>query len=261
MTDRSDIAPITTRDGGRWRPLSYTRHAGWIDWGHALPDGARSLKRQLDAEASGFALLDRVPVRLEGREAFVVSYGQQMGSGPIVVSATRHWIVPKGLAAHARAEVALAIFCRASLDFEGLQASRPYSLLTRSGFSQEDLVSNIVGFYGVYRNMAQDRLRRICGEVSVAESFRVWDEHVVPAGGRGGLGALKNRTFRPVYYPTREGSGVPTFPAQFRTIAPAPEGVHWVRPQGRFLDGRLVNAGAPLDFDRRGRVSVGPRAY
>ena len=147
---------------------------------------------------------------------------------------------------------ALGIFLAASHQFERLQGAFPFGVVSgTSSYSPEDLVSNLVGFYGAFRQIPQSTLRTMCGEVSVKESFRIWDEHLP-----NGLGGLKNRTTRPILFPSREDPQDTAFPALFMSIAAAPEGALWVRPNGRFIDGRLVNSRTPIDVGSDGNVRV-----
>ena len=123
-----------------------------------------------------------------------------------------------------------------------------------SSFSVEDLVSNLVGFYAAYRGFSVARLRQICGEVSMAESYRIWDQYTP-----GGISHIKNRSVRPVLFPTKEGVRSPadtSFPVELMTIRPAPEGTDWVRPARGQFDQRLVGMGARIDVSRTGRVGA-----
>jgi len=255
MSGRDDIIPR----GNNWRGLSYTRHCGWVDWGHALPGGANALKHQLNGEKSGFGLLDNVDVRYDGQPAFVISYGLSMGSNRVRIhaSSTRHWIVRKGLTSVQKESVALAIFLSASHDFETMQSSFPFSWITDSGYSLEDLVSNLIGFIGAYRSIPMPRLRQICGEVSVQESLRIWDKDLPK-----GIGSIKNRTTQPRYFSTSQGGNAkPAMPPEFSQIRPARKGVLWTKLAGgqRFLDGYLVGSGSVIHIDRNGNVRQGQR--
>ena len=168
-------------------------------------------------------------------------------------SAERHWIVRRGLSRGARENAALGIFLSASFDLEGAQASFPFSWATNSGFSAEDLVSNLIGFYSAYRGYSQEQQRTICGEVSIAESQRLWDAHLP-----NGLGAIKNRSLRPVLFPTREsvhGPADTSFPSEFTSIKPSPSGGDWVRLRDRFIPGALVNTGATITVSREGVIT------
>jgi hypothetical protein len=249
MSSREDIVPRPPR---KFRRLSYTRRCGWIDWGHASPRGALQLKEQIDQEKSGFHLLDRLSVTLEGAPAYIVSYGQSMGGMGLRVSAEAHWIVRKGLSRAQRESAALGIFMAASHRFEGLQASLPFSMFTNSGYSAEDLLSNLIGFYSAFRSIPIERMRLVCGETSVAESLRIWDEHLP-----NGIGAIKNRTTRPVLFSVREGVSSPadtSFPLVLTTIRASTSGTDWVAVRTRFIDGMLVNRGLPIDVSRSGIV-------
>jgi hypothetical protein len=249
MTERSDIQP----NAKGWRRLSYTCRCGWVDWGHALPGSAQSLKLQMDREQSDWPQLAQMKVFLEGSAAYIVAYGQSMGAGPIQVSTTRHWIVRKGLAPQQLQSVALAIFMQASMDFEDVQGSFPFSIKTSaSSYSMEDLVSNLIGFHGAFSSLSQAQLRQMCGEVSVAESYRLWDAHLP-----NGLGGVRNRSFRPILFPCNEcTTGSTAFPGLFTSIAAEPPGTLWVKLKDRFVDGRLVNARRTIDVSREGVVTA-----
>lgn len=69
ISSREDIAPKPLRN---FRRLSYTRRCGWVGWGHAFPPGALQLKGQIDRKRSGFHLLDRLSVTLEGAPAYII---------------------------------------------------------------------------------------------------------------------------------------------------------------------------------------------
>lgn len=254
MTDRNDIMP--KKNG--WRRLSYTTRCGFVDWGHALPGSAESLINQLKSEMGRSPGMSQMDITLSGRPAFVVDYGQSMGSGAVEMSLIRHWVVRRNLSDTQRERVALGIFMSASHDFEIMQGSFPFSLKTAdSSYSAEDLVSNLIGFYTALRSKEQKDLRALCGEVSVEESLRIWDTYVPK-----GLGAIKNKTTKPVQFPTEEGNGDISFPPFLETVSPEPPGVLWVKPLGsRFIDGFLVNDRVPLDFDSDGKMRIQPKAY
>lgn len=248
MTDRSDIQPSSNG----WRRLSYTCRCGWVDWGHALPGSALELKRQIDNEKPSLGLLSKLKITFDGDPAYVVVYGQAMGSGMIRVSNVRHWIVKKGLSPIEREQAALGIFLSASYGFERMQGSFPFSLVSgRSSFSPEDLVSNLIGFYGAFKSIPQAQLRKTCGEVSVDESYRLWDAHLPE-----GLGALRNESTRPILVSSNECTSGIDSPALFSSITPAANGTSWVRLRNRFIDGHLVNAGRPINVDTRGIITA-----
>lgn len=252
MTDRADIEPTQPRG---WRRLSYTYHCGWVDWGHALPDGALGLLYKLKSQKADNDLLNSADVTLNGKPAFVIGYGQEMGALGIRVSARRHWVVQKGLSQAQLESVGLAIYLSASFDFENLQGTFPFSLVAGgSSFSTEDLVSNVIGFYSAARAISQDRMRTLCGEVSVDESYRIWDEHTP-----NGFSEHKNRTTTPVLFPTQYApseSEAPVFPAALSSIKAARQGENWARLKSRFLDPGVASGRIPADISSDGSVRI-----
>lgn len=222
--------------------VGYTCRAGWIDWGHADGRGAGNLINMVAAGLHGAGVPANLDVRLNGSPAAVLSYKQTMG-GTVPVVGTRvdlpagpkYWIVRKNLTRSTAVSVALGIFMAASVVFENWQRYA-WGVVTDSGMSAEDLVSNPVGFYRAANGLSRAQLGNLLGEVSVAESQRIWREHV----GDGGLGAIKNTTFRPIYFPSEEcGAGAGSLPPELERLRPSAEGMHWVRPKyqgGRFWD-------------------------
>lgn len=104
------------------------------------------------------------------------------------------WMVKKGTPLHVRHSIALAMMMLTAARFESRQASVPFSWATDSGFSAEDLVSDLLGFYRVIRPMnyfAQLKL------VSKEEALKRWDYY-------GEIGIYKNRLFRPLLFPDPE---------------------------------------------------------
>ncbi|MFC7516209.1 hypothetical protein ACFQUU_14445 [Herbaspirillum sp. GCM10030257] len=147
----------------------------------------------------------------------VVGYRQSMGRYGVSTEHFRAYWVKKGLSIAQKQSVALSIFMEVSLGFESMQEQ--YSWLTNSGYSEEDLVSNLVGFYievlGVNWVSA-------CKPVSQKAAQAVWD-------GYGSVGSHKNRAFKPNLYPCEECKGIhrivtPTFPSIFQSIQPARKG-------------------------------------
>ncbi|KIS43432.1 hypothetical protein LG58_410 [Kosakonia radicincitans YD4] len=99
--------------------------------------------------------------------------------------------------------------------FEGFQAAFPNNVITDSGFSGEDLVSDLLGFYRVMSIQHPfDMLR----PVSKEEALKRWDYY-------GKIGSWKNETFLPLLFPdpekfpnARPRKGV--LPNFMRTITP-----------------------------------------
>ncbi len=82
-----------------------------------------------------------------------------------------------------------------SLGFEALQNSIPYKWVTNSGFSAEDLVSDLIGFYRAVKP-ATEYLTE-CRPVSKESAYKVWDSF-------GAVGEKKNHSFGPLLYPCDE---------------------------------------------------------
>lgn len=78
--------------------------------------------------------------------------------------------------------------------FEGLQASFPLNLATDSGFSGEDLVSDLLGFYRVVSIQNPFEMLR---PVSKSEALKRWDYY-------GKIGTWKNDSFFPLLFPDPE---------------------------------------------------------
>lgn len=199
-------------DNGR---LVYTCNCGWVDTGHANPQktnrayiGASSLWEQIISETGRSS-------RWPDANGFRVGYRQDMVKYKISIGETGFYLVNHGLTTAQKESVALAIFMGISTRFEDLQASWPYNWAMDSGFSEEDLVSDLIGFYKAVRP-ATDYMS-LCGPVSKAASHAVWKKF-------GAVGANKNRTFKPIFHACAECTKAPSFPKELQAITPAKYG-------------------------------------
>jgi hypothetical protein len=203
--------------------LIYTCRCGWIDKGHLDSTtyhpfiGARALWEQMlqekgDLQKNGFK---GFPVLFKEQEALPVKiFGQRMRLLPH--GPERLYIVRRGLNRREKQQVALAIFIEVSYAFEDMQGSFPENLATDSGFSEEDLVSDLIGFYLTVRPDLD--WESLCVPVSEKASLAVWDAN-------GPVGKHKNRTFNPNYYPCAECKNkLPGLPSEFKAIIPAEKG-------------------------------------
>jgi hypothetical protein len=180
MSKRTDIIDPATELSAPVG-LVYSEILGWIDLGHAL---GRDIKRILEQMAEG---------EKGSAPYYEVVYSQSMyqrnhtlGTGVYLL-----WMVKKGTPLHVRHSIVLAMMMITAGRFESRQASVPFSWATNSGFSAEDLVSDLLGFYRVIRPMnyfAQLKL------VSKAEALKRWDHY-------GEIGRYKNRLFQPLLFP------------------------------------------------------------
>ena len=116
----------------------------------------------------------------------------------------------------------LAMMMSLATKFEGLQASFPISLVMDSGFSGEDLVSDLLGFYRVVSIQNPfDMLR----PVSKDEALKRWDYY-------GKIGNWKNEGFTPLLFPDPE-----KFPNSRPYKAQLPNFMQSVKPWTDFRSG------------------------
>jgi len=204
MAKRTDVMDgqqgVSARNG-----LIYTCRCGWIDMGHARPDGASALWNQIFNETK---------LASSDGTGFKVSYGQYMYG----VGVSRRYWVRKGLSRSDKESVALSIFMEVSQRFENLQDSWPFTWGTDSGFSAEDLVSDLIGFYRAVRPADADYIKE-CVPVSQKAALAVWDAS-------GAVGAKKNRSFAPLLFPCSECNNNTNdqLPSFLNTIVPAKKG-------------------------------------
>ncbi|MBL8233083.1 MAG: hypothetical protein JNL98_31585 [Bryobacterales bacterium] len=206
MSSRADI------DGGR---LIYTCNCGWVDLGHANP------KRATRAHVGALALWDQLKnesgMSSSYDDGYAVFYSQDMGKWGVTVGVTRSYFVRRGLLTPRRESIGLAIFMEVSRAFENMQGWVPEQTpglgrIGESSFSQEDLVSNLIGFYKAVR--PETDYLSLCGPVSKEASKQVWDSS-------GSVGSIKNKKFSPILHPCKECAGTGVFPAKLQEIQPA----------------------------------------
>lgn len=147
--------------------LVYTQEIGWIDRNHALGGDARSLWAQLLTE-------NTTPYY---KDYFLVSYDQLMGKFFIKMGVTSCWLVKKGLREEDKKSIALSIMFYISTLFETHQGRFLFSGLlgSDSGFSGEDLISNLLGFYSVIEPRDYWSLIK---PVPTETALRIWDHYM-----------------------------------------------------------------------------------
>ncbi|WP_089727344.1 hypothetical protein [Candidatus Thiosymbion oneisti] len=149
--------------------MIYTRKCGWIDLGHARPDGARDLWDRVRFERG---------TPMPGNTTHIIPMIQGMQRfGVRVGTGSRFWI-KKGLSTAQKERVALGIYLDVSEKFERLQSYWPFRWFTDSGFSAEDLVSNLIGFYRAVR--PGPNYIAMCHPVSKEEALDIWDKFGLP---------------------------------------------------------------------------------
>jgi hypothetical protein len=230
--------------GALWRQIQAggpDASAPWCGWpsGRTVSCGpadggiARDLSMPKDARK------DTTVRFADGATGFKVISIQQMGSKlgfgmALYANHQREYLVRHGLTMEQRRAVALAIFMEVSLGFERMQGRFPYGLVSGdSSFSQEDLVSNVIGFYIAVGAVTKAQVLQAAHPVPKAAALEMWDRD-------GPVGTHKNKQFVPMLSPNTSYSdthacrdaclnqpGVP--PAFLSNIVPAAKG-------GLFID-------------------------
>lgn len=250
----------------------YTCNCGWFDVGHATQTdggptiGAIGLWNQIKSDPPLPAVGQRdslsartVTPTMAGPEAeltpddgFVVETRQRSGLSPggvwvVSQGVTLRYLVRRDLTRAERKSVALAIFMAISVHFEQLQFDAASQMVMHSGFSVEDLVSDLIGFYVAIGEVSPNDIGTLCGQVTREQSLAIFDQDPDSHSGT-------NTTFDPVFatntlVDTRDPAqrawalvvdlaGIAAdpgpvdpckaqprkFPAEFRAIAPAKEG-------------------------------------
>lgn len=193
--------------------LEYSHNCGWIDWGHARPDGPKKLWEQVLNEKENPG---------GDKDYFRVRYRQDMGTAALGVSlragVEKDFLVKRGLSVDQKKSVALAIMMDVTEAFEGMQGSWPYRWVTTSSFSEDDLMSNVIAFYRAVEGYSEQDIRAWALVHDAEQSFDLLLST---------RGLQKNREWRlqsdicPVCGEKRQ------WPRQLNTIKPAPKGDSW----------------------------------
>lgn len=253
MSKRSDI--IEGQDAiSKGYGLVYTCNLGWLDLGHMDPKstqphtGASALWKEIGAGgpdvrqckgvhrdictlpsmANAFPAVQFSDDKSTG---FKLTYKQDMSKRVLGMTTSsgvkREYIIRHNLTLSEKKSVALAIFMEVSLEFETHQEHFP-NFITDSGFSQEDLVSNLIGFHIAVGTVTKAQVLALAKPVSKATALTIWDRY-------GAVGSNKNRGFKPMFSPDttmitdkaciNECAGiVPRAPEFLSSITPAKKG-------------------------------------
>ena len=212
MSKKSDIINGTLAHASR-SGLIYTCKGGWIDLGHARPDNAR--------DNLWTPLLNETGSKSKNRKGFKLRFAETQSKFGLTTGVAREYYIGFGLKKGEKESIALAVFMEVSMGFEALQSNFLYRRVTDSGFSAEDLFSNIVGFYKAVRP-GTDYIA-LLQPVSKEAGVQVWDTYGV-------VGNNKNQYFAPFIYPCSECSNSPMGPMSGRVpdilnaIEPAKKG-------------------------------------
>jgi hypothetical protein len=222
MSKRSEII-----DGryaaSRPRGLVYTEVLGWVDLGHAQGTDIRNLLAQMTQGESS------------GKEFYDVRYSQGMTGfwGQVRSGKVMTWQIKRGRDYFERQRIALAMMMNMARKFEAFQGSFPNNLVTDSGFSGEDLVSDLLGFYRVVSIQNPFGMLR---PVSKEDALKRWDHY-------GKIGKWKNDTFQPLLFPDPE-----KFPHAKPCRGELPPFMKTVRPYDNFSSGNVIRSGKDKTF-------------
>jgi RHS repeat-associated protein len=147
----------------------YSCNCGWIDWGHANPNMAEEVYQKVkDASTKKTREIKLLHSEFEietyaGDNEFSLT----MRSGPCLLgicpgNLTRNFRVDRNLDAEQQKQITLGIYKKLSEDFENFQGKGIYALVTDSSFSEEDLVSNLIGFYRAVEGYSKEHIRSLC---------------------------------------------------------------------------------------------------
>lgn len=193
----------------------YSCHCGWIDTGHANPKStrpfvsARSLWEQISKESG---LTSKMP----GARGFKVIYKQDMGNRVYKEGVARAYFVKYNLSLPQKESVALSIFMDVSEAFEAFQNDFWGGMVSHSSFSQDDLISNLIGFYRVVRPNVD--YGKVCQFLDQAKSLAVFQ------GMSEQQREAKSKSWRSPLSYTCKDCPKAEFPKDLSVINPAPKG-------------------------------------
>jgi hypothetical protein len=188
--------------------LIYTEKCGWVDLGHANPiGGASKLWDDICSKTVSYQCLK------EPTKEVYISYSQSMRKMGMSASVAHVYALHKELTVEEQRSIGLTIFMNVSVAFEAMQSEWPYAWATASGFSAEDLVSDLIGYYrAVFPKL--DFIAAFGKISSKIEAYEIWDNY-------GEVGNVKNKTFNPLIFPGFAEEKKTTTPASAANSASA----------------------------------------
>lgn len=194
------ISRVPDEAGARAGRYTFSPTVGWIDWGHADPTLATDLIGRVRAASA--ALASAGPAAAGAGE--VHSPTMRSGAAGVVLSSAQVKLkLKRALSANEVLEVALSVFKSQSRAFETQQEWT--DLIGKSSFAQEDLPSNLIGFYMAARGYGPADIMRICGGLSPDDSVAEFQ---------------RDHTFVRNYswFPVLPGGAIGAWPAELSTI-------------------------------------------
>ncbi|ECO2437289.1 hypothetical protein FYF11_15235 [Salmonella enterica] len=211
--------------------IVYTEVLGWLEMGHAGGDDISLLKQQFDAgESSGnkyYSVIYKQNMRIRSK-----TLRQEMGTGKFT-----RWEIQRGRTQDEINSIMLAMMMNTALKFEAYQSLKAFSWHTDSGFSGEDLVSDLFGFY---RFMIPGKYSSLVRPVCYNDAVSRWDFY-------GPVGSFKNDGFRPILFPDPKDPCVKHKPYKVNL----PHFMTWIQPWSDFTSGKIkiiTNDGTSFSF-------------
>jgi len=127
-----------------------------------------------------------------GSDAFQIYYRQDHGGIPGQPGRGIRYLVKKGLSEEQKKRVALSILMEVTVKFENLQRAAGWFSVTDSGYNQEDLVSNLIGFYIAVGEVSRVAAISACHPISDIAAKAIWDRE-------GSVGSNKNTEWLPLF--------------------------------------------------------------
>lgn len=214
MSKRSEIIDGRRASTERYG-IVYTEVLGWIDLGHAQGTDIKNLLTNISRG------------ELSKKEYYDITYSQGMTSPGSVFRTGKFttWRIKRGRPHWEKISIALAMMMSVARDFEDFQNSFPNNIITDSGFSGEDLVSDLLGFY---RATSVPDAFQMLRPVSKEEAIKRWDFY-------GNIGAFKVKNFTPLLFPDPE-----RFPNARPRNGILPPFMKSVVPYNDFLSGNVI---------------------
>ncbi|MEE8154920.1 MAG: DUF4157 domain-containing protein [Phycisphaerales bacterium] len=186
--DKSDrLSRVPTESGIRDERYNFSTNCGWIDWSHADPGIGADLISRVQQASVALRAAGTSTTSSTGEFTSTTMASHVPVVGIVLSSAALRVRLLRPLSADEVLSVALSIFKKLSVVFETQQQWT--QLVGRSSFSQEDLPSNLIGFYQAARSYSINQINQYCGTLDESDSLQEFNrDHAFET----------NRSFLPV---------------------------------------------------------------
>ncbi len=178
---------VPARDGIPSGRYSFSSNCGWIDWSHADPGLANTLITRVRNASDALRVAGSSSPSGTGDLITPTMTSSVPQVGVVLSSASMSVHLLRPLSSDEVFAVALSLFKKLSVVFETQQQWT--DLIGSSSFAQEDLPSNLIGFYRAVLGYSRAGIGRFCGELNTNASLAEYDrDHDFE----------RNRSFSPV---------------------------------------------------------------